>query len=71
MKGNELQELSRGVGINCLLEDKGGNIWAGLSSGGLAQYNTQTQQLIRYTEKRGCPTGISLACWKMMTGIFG
>ena len=48
--GNQLYEANNELNINCIREDAQGNIWAGLSFGGLAKYDPQSGKLQRYQQ---------------------
>ncbi len=53
---NKINELHPGYSINCIAEDKQGNIWVGLHYGGLAIYNQSAQSFTFYTQKDGLPS---------------
>jgi ligand-binding sensor domain-containing protein/signal transduction histidine kinase/DNA-binding response OmpR family regulator len=46
--GNAVKIIDTTYNVNCIGEDPKGNIWLGLSYGGLARYDSKTGKVVRY-----------------------
>lgn len=53
ISGNTVMPIDAPTNVNCIAEDRDGNIWAGLYYGGLSKYDDTTGKLIRYGGKEG------------------
>lgn len=52
LSGNTVKTIDTTYNVNCIGEDPSGNIWVGLSYGGLARYDSKSARLVRYTQNR-------------------
>ncbi|MEJ8843940.1 two-component regulator propeller domain-containing protein [Lacibacter sp. H375] len=70
VNGNNMKELNDDLYINTITQDKKGNIWAALSYGGIAMYNSSNGQFVRYTEKDGLPNTNVISLLEDDNGFF-
>jgi ligand-binding sensor domain-containing protein len=53
LEHNTIRQINSNYNINCIKEDKSGNIWLGLHQAGLAMYDIKKGTFSHFTEKQG------------------